>query len=57
MPKKYLRLKDVPGGEPVEQFAAELRESIEWTSDVDQATLFYPDYAQAIQSRTKESTC
>ena len=54
MPKKYLRLKDIPGGERVEQFAAEPRETIEWTSDVDQATLFYPDYAQAIQSRIKE---
>jgi hypothetical protein len=54
MPKKYLRLKDIPGGELVEQFAAELREGIEWTSDIDQATMFYPDYAQAIQSRIKE---
>jgi hypothetical protein len=53
MPKKYLRLKDIPGGEPVEQFAAELHETIEWTSDVEQATLFYPDYAEAIQSRIK----
>lgn len=54
MPKKYLRLKDIPGGERVEKFAAEPSENIEWTSDVDQATLFYPDYAQAIQSRIKE---
>jgi hypothetical protein len=54
MPKKYLRLKDIPGGELVEKFAAEQREMIEWTSDVDQATLFYPDYAQAIQSRIKQ---
>jgi hypothetical protein len=54
MPKKYLRLKDIPGGELVEQFAAERREGIEWTSDIDQATMFYRDYAQAIQSRIKE---
>jgi hypothetical protein len=54
MPKKYLRLKDIPGGKSVEQFATEPRETIEWTSDVEQATLFYPDYAEAIQSRIKE---
>jgi len=52
--KKYLCLKDIPGGKPVEQFASELRETIEWTSDVQKATVFYPDYAQAIQSRIKE---
>jgi hypothetical protein len=52
--KKYLRLKDIPGGEPVEQFAGELRETIEWTNDIEKATMFYPDYAQAIQSRIKE---
>jgi hypothetical protein len=54
MPNKYLRLKDIPGAKLVEKFAAEPRETIEWTSDVDKATLFYPDYAQAIQSRIKE---
>jgi hypothetical protein len=54
MQKTYLYLKDSPGGELVEQFASELRETIEWTSDVEHATLFYPDYAQAIQSRIKK---
>lgn len=54
MPNKYLRLKNIPGGEFVEEFAAEPCETIEWTSDVKQATLFYPDFAQAIQSRIKE---
>ncbi len=54
MQKTYLCLKDNPGGELVEQFAAELRETIEWTGDVEHATLFYPDYAQAIQSRIKK---
>jgi hypothetical protein len=54
MPNKYLRLKNIPGGQLVEDFAAEPRETFEWTSDVDRATLFYPDYAQAIQSRIKE---
>lgn len=54
MQNRYLRLKDIPGGELVEQFAAEPRETIEWTSDIGQATVFYPDYAQAIQSRIKE---
>jgi hypothetical protein len=54
MQKTYLCLKDNPGGELVEQFAAELRETIEWTGDVEHATLFYPDYAEAIQSRIKK---
>jgi hypothetical protein len=54
MQKTYLYLKNNPGGELVEQFASELRETIEWTSDVEKATLFYPDYAQAIQSRIKK---
>jgi hypothetical protein len=54
MPNKYLRLKNIPGGELVEEFAAEPHEAIEWTSDVKRATLFYPDFAQAIQSRIKQ---
>ncbi len=54
MLNKYLRLKNIPGGELVEEFAAEPHETIEWTSDVERATFFYPDYAQAIQSRIKE---
>jgi hypothetical protein len=47
-------LMDIPGGKLVEEFAAEPRENIEWTSDVDKATMFYPDYAQAIQSRIRD---